>query len=93
MGDSIMSEKTLNGWSVSRDSKNEVTGRDHFVVKRGFDKEGSGLSLKAKEVSHGYYQVELAIEVNNSVDSCFILENAASENEALQLVNDITQLI
>ena len=84
--------ETLNGWKVSKDSKNEVFGERHFVAKRSFDKNGSGLSLMAQE-SHGHFTVELAIEVNGSVDSCFRLDNAATETEALEIVNQITEAI
>lgn len=85
--------KKLGHWYVTKDSKNSVTNGRHFVAKLEFDKEGSGLSLSVEEQFRNCYMIELAIEVNNSVDSCFRIENSVTEEEALEIVADLVDTI
>lgn len=84
---------TINGWRVDRDNRNEVSGGRHFVAKRPFDEEGCGLSLMAKESFGDSFIVELATEHDNSVSACFRLSNSASEQEAAELVDQVTEAI
>jgi hypothetical protein len=89
-------EETLNGWKVTLDKKEDprlATYQTHFVAKRGFDIDDSGLSLMVDRTGKDRYMVELAIEVNNSVYSCFRIENNATEKEAIDIVENITSEI
>jgi len=84
----------INGWRIVEDRQGTtIAGReaDSFVVKRPFG-ENFGLSLYAKK-RHGSYEIELAIEKNRSVESCFRIDNTATETEAIETVHKITSAI
>jgi len=88
--------ETLNGWKVTLDKKENprlLGYQTYFIAKRGFDKDGSGLSLMVDRKGETRYIVEIAIETNRSVDSCFRLANNATEKEAIDMVENITSAI